>query len=164
MNEFRIRVPTLEDGVAVRHVAARAGGLDTNPVYAYVALIRHFATTCVVAERDGRVEGFVVAHRIPERPNVLFVWQVGVAPQARRCGLATRMLLAILHRQDNRDLSWLETTITPSNDASQHLFEGLARRLGTTCDQSRGFSRDQLGGDHEPENLYRIGPFDRSQP
>ena len=160
MSELVLRHPTVDDGLPVWRLVRDGGVLDLNSSYAYCATFRHFPRTCVVAEDDGAIAGFVTGYRIPERPDVLFVWQVGVAPTHRGRGLATQLLRWLVTGTEAR---WLETTITPSNQASQHLFRGLARRLETGCEVSPGLSSVQLGSDHEAEELYRIGPFHRSK-
>jgi L-2,4-diaminobutyric acid acetyltransferase len=69
------------------------------------------------------------------------------------------MLDALLTRPVCGDVRWLETTITPSNASSQKLFRTLATRLETECRRGNGFSEELFDGEHEPEELYRIGPF-----
>ena len=127
----------------------------------------HHASTSVVAEIDGELVGFITAYILPEKPDTVFVWQVGVAEAGRGKGLATRMLFQILKRQACADVRYLDTTIGPSNEPSQALFRGLARRLDTEVAESELFSSEMFGdfeddAPHEPEILFRIGPFDRS--
>jgi L-2,4-diaminobutyric acid acetyltransferase len=163
VNEIGLRPPRVDDAVPVRQLAIDVESLDVNPTYAYASAFRHFSQTCVVAQGVGtRLLGFVLGYPIPEAGDRLFVWQVAVAAGARGQGLATRMLESLVARDANRRLRWLEATVTPTNLASQRLFSNLARRLSTNCEVCAGLSRAQLGGDHEPENLYRIGAFDRS--
>jgi L-2,4-diaminobutyric acid acetyltransferase len=165
MSAIQLRPPTVDDAVPVRQLALTGGTLEVNPTYAYASSFRHFASTCVVAQGSGpQPLGFVLGYPVAPAADRVFVWQVGVAQRARGEGLATRMLESLLARPDNRRLRWLEATVTPSNLASQALFQGLARRLGTRCEVAAGFSSAQLGGDHEPETLYRIGAIDRSSP
>lgn len=126
----------------------------------------HHASTSVVAEIDGDLVGFITAYILPEQLDTVFVWQVGVAEAGRGKGLATRMLFQILEREACADVRYLDTTIGPSNEPSQALFRGLARRLDTEVSESELFSSDMFGDfeedePHEPEILFRIGPFDR---
>lgn len=163
MSRVDLRRPRVDDAVLVRRLAIDVESLDVNPTYAYASAFRHFAQACVVAQGSGpRPLGFVLGYPIPGAGDRLFVWQVAVAAEARGQGLATRMLESLVARSENRGVRWLEATVTPSNLASRQLFSNLARRLSTNCEVGAGFSRAQLGGDHEPENLYRIGAFDRS--
>lgn len=159
MSSVTLRVPDVSDGRAVHGLVVASGVLDVNSVYAYCATFRHFPDTCVVAESDGAIGGFVTGYRIPARPDVLFVWQVGVSATHRGQGLATRMLRWLL---EHTGASFIETTVTPDNTASRALFHGLSRKLGTDCTVSEGLTPAHLGSDHAPEELFRIGPLNRS--
>jgi len=155
-----LRPPRVDDGAAMWRVARDTGVLDLNSSYHYLLLCKDFAETSIVALQDGRVVGFVTGYRPPGRPDVLFVWQVGVDEAARGQGIATRMLTTLIERVAVAGVRVLETTVTPSNAPSEALFTALARRLGTGCSRSVCFTEDQFpGSTHEAEALFRIGPF-----
>src|SRR3546814_3808888 len=69
----------------------------------------------------------------------LFVWQIGVAPDATGRGIAGRLLRALLDRPACRTVRCIEATVAPTNLASAALFRALARDLGTPCVVSTGF-------------------------
>src|SRR5699024_8751408 len=83
-----------EDGGRMYELVREMGGLELNTAYFYVLFCIDFADTCVVAEVDGKLAGFVLGHRPPQRPDTVFVWQVGVAPFMRKQGMARRLLEA----------------------------------------------------------------------
>lgn len=143
-------------------LVAAAGTLDLNSPYAYLLVCTHFAATSIVAERpDGTgLFGFASAYRLPDDPDVLFVWQVAVDPGRRGAGLGGRLLNALLARPANRGARWLEATVTPSNLPSARLFRSFARSVGAGC-RAIGTHPAELfpGGDHEVEVHYRIGPL-----
>jgi L-2,4-diaminobutyric acid acetyltransferase len=149
--------PSAADGPALHALAAGTGVLDVNTRYAYALWGRDFASTSVVARLDGRPVGFVTGYRRPGEPEVLFVWQVAVDAAARGRGVAGRMLDDLAGRVRP---AHLETTITADNAASIALFTAFARRHGATVDRTALFGSAELGADHEPEHLYRIGPID----
>ncbi len=154
------RAPTLADAAAVHALVAQCKPLDVNSKYAYMLLCTHFAETCVVAQVDSRVAGFVSSYTKPREASVLFVWQVAVRADARGQGLGSRMLSELMDREPCRNVRWIETTITPSNRASWALFEGFARRHEASCAQKPLFQAEHFGGsEHEEERLLRIGPF-----
>ncbi|WP_461110703.1 diaminobutyrate acetyltransferase [Salinisphaera aquimarina] len=159
------RPPNKEDGAGILQLVHRLGVLDVNSAYAYMLIGEHHAGTSVVAEIDGKLAGFITAYILPESPEIVFVWQVGVSEAGRGQGLATRMLVEILKRPACADVCYLDTTIGPSNDPSQALFRGLARRLGTEVNEEVLFSSEMFGDfddqPHEEEILFHIGPFDR---
>src|SRR5690625_1261392 len=70
-----LRSPVKEDGRFIHQLIRQCPPLDLNSIYTYLLLCEHFSQTCVVAEIDGRICGFVSAYRHPERTDVLFVWQ-----------------------------------------------------------------------------------------
>ena len=94
--EQHLRRPRAADGLAVHKLVADSGVLDLNSTYAYVLLCTDFADSSIVAERDGRVCGFIGGYHPPQRPDVLFVWQVVVAASERGTGLGGAMLDALV--------------------------------------------------------------------
>jgi len=152
--------PCVRDGAAIHRLVDACKPLDLNSTYAYLLLCEHFAETCVRAERVGRTVGFVSAYRPPQRRNVIFVWQVAVAEEMRGQGLARAMLQELLARSALRGCRYLETTVSPSNEASRRLFHGLARELGAPVNERVLFGEHDFGEEHhECEALIRIGPF-----
>lgn len=155
-----LRNPTVADAAKLWRLVRESGVLDENSCYAYLLLCEHFADTCVVALRDENVVGFVTAYRLPNRPEAVFVWQVGVDASARRQGLAQALLDHLLDLPACRGVRFLEATVTPSNRASRRLFESVARKRGVGCVWGRGFVAADFGGpSHEDEELVRLGPF-----
>jgi L-2,4-diaminobutyric acid acetyltransferase len=157
----KIRAFTTNDGPAIWRLVRETGVLDQNSAYLYLLLCRDFSDTCLVAEIDGAVAGFVTAYRPPAQPDVLFIWQVGVAPAAQRQGIALRMLTELIDQVGRASLNFVEATVAPSNSASQKLFASLARKLNVpfTAVPEDGFTEhDFPPGDHEAEPRVRIGP------
>jgi L-2,4-diaminobutyric acid acetyltransferase len=135
--------------------------LDENSRYCNLLQASHFRDTAIVAEHDGQLHGFVTGYRVPGRENVLFIWQVGVSPDGRGRGLGQQMLHKLVERVS--DVTTLETTVTPDNEASAAMFERLARSLNAPIEQSVMFENERhFDGEHDDEILYRIGPFDAS--
>jgi len=157
---FLLRTPETADGRAMHAIARRSEALEENTLYAYLLLATHFRDTCLVAEMDGEVVGYVAAYRPPTTPEAVFVWQVGVDAKARRRGLAKRMLIELFRIPGCRDATHLESTVTPSNAASRGLFESAAEALGAKHEWSEGFTTGDFGGEaHEPEDRFRAGPI-----
>lgn len=153
------RQPRAEDGGAIRAVVEATGVLDRNSTYAYVLLADRFGDSAVVAERAGRVIGFVTGFRDPRDPDVAFLWQIGVAPEAQGGGLGRRLLDAFLRAPANTGARWLHTTVAEGNDASEALFRGMAARIGAEVEVSAGYPAALLDPGHASERLFRIGPL-----
>ena len=160
MSDITLRPATVDDGLAVHKLVVDTGVLDENSVYAYCAVFRHFPGASVVACRGDDIVGFVMGHPLPERPDHYFLWQVGVSEAARGVGLATRLLGWVVDNVSGT--RFIETTITPDNTASRRLFRGFAAKRSTDIASSPGLSAAQLGPGHLPEELFLLGPFDRS--
>lgn len=157
---YTFRKPDKGDGAAMWALVKETGVLDLNSAYSYLMLGEYFSDTCVIAERKGRVVGFVTGFIPPERPDTIFVWQVGVASSERGKGLGKQVLLELLRSEVCQDVHYIESTITPSNAASTRLFRAMARELHTSCVIDDGFHEKLFPGEgHESERLFRIGPF-----
>lgn len=150
------------DGIHLWRIARDSKVLDVNSSYAYVLWARDFAQTSTVCEVDGVPAGFVTGYLRPSDPRTLFVWQVAVDAAHRGRGLALRMLEHLFRRAAESGATHLETTISPSNTASQVLFRALARNLGTDITRQdlfppTLFTADANPGGHEAEDLYTVG-------
>nr|WP_298415167.1 diaminobutyrate acetyltransferase [uncultured Halomonas sp.] len=160
-NPLFIRKPATEDGWGIYELVKSCPPLDVNSAYAYLLLATQFRDSCAVAtNEEGEIVGFVSGYTKHSAADTYFLWQVAVGDKARGTGLARRLVEAILSRPELASVRHLETTITPDNMASWGLFRRLADRWQAPLNSREYFSTDQLGGEHDPENLVRIGPFD----
>lgn len=151
-------MPRPEDGPAISALIRACPPLDTNSAYCNLLQCLHFADSCVVAELDERVVGWLSAYRPPAAPDQIFVWQIAVHATARGLGLGAHMLAALLARPAVRGASTLTTTITEANTASWALFGALARRLGAPLSRRPLFDRQtHFAGAHDTELLVSIG-------
>ena len=166
--DVTIDEPTAADGPALWRLARDSGVLDVNSSYAYLLWCRDFAATSTVARIDGTIVGFVTGFLRPAAPDTVMIWQVAVDAKQRGQNLGGRMLRAIVDRLSAQGVRWLQTTISPSNEASIRLFTALARDRGTEIERRElfapeDFPADEPGG-HEAEDLYVIGPFSSAMP
>lgn len=156
-----LRRPVDTDGYALNKLVERCKPLDTNSVYCNLLQCSDFADTAIAAQNaEGELVGFISGYRPPARPDTLFVWQVAVDSSMRGQGLALKMLMGLLERVATEGVSYLETTISPGNDASEALFRKAFRQLGVEAETRVIFSRENhFNGQHDDEVLYRAGPF-----
>ncbi|WP_027961089.1 diaminobutyrate acetyltransferase [Halomonas halodenitrificans] len=159
-SDLFIRKSNPDDGWGIYELVKSCPPLDVNSAYAYLLLATQFRDTCAVAtDETGEIVGFVSGYVKSNAPDTYFLWQVAVGEKARGTGLARRLVEAIMTRPELVGVHHLETTITPDNLASWGLFRRLAQRWQAPLNSREYFSTDQLGGEHDPENLIRIGPF-----
>lgn len=154
---YRPATPT--DGREMWRFVQEAGTLELNQSYAYILLCQHFGNTCLVAETDEKMVGFVLAYVPPRQPDTVFVWQIGVAREVRGRGVGLHLLRHLLALDGCRNVQYIEASITPSNKASQSLFRAFARKWGVSCRKLPFFPSEFFPEKHEPEYLYRIGPL-----
>lgn len=158
VDDIDIRKPQARDGYDIYQLIANSPPLDLNSIYSYYLLSDHFRDSCVVAESQGKVAGFLSAYRIPQRVDTLFIWQVVVHPALRGQRVASRMLESLLQRFEKYELRSLEATVNPSNIASRALFERLATEQGTHLEETPFLDADAFGAntEHECEILLRV--------
>ena len=155
-----IRHTSLADGQEIWRMVNDSGVLDPNSVYCYLLLGEHFNKTCLVAEQDGKLIGFVTAYILPNDNSTLFIWQIGTAAEARGQGIAKKLVLELLSGKACKNIKTLQATISPSNKASMALFKAIARQLKTHIDEREYFAAALFPGmQHEQENLVTVGPF-----
>ncbi|MDF2373332.1 MAG: diaminobutyrate acetyltransferase [Rhizobiaceae bacterium] len=158
--KLALRSPNAEDGADIWQLIRSCGPLDDNSMYCNLLQCDHFAETCVVAEIDSNIVGWISAYILPSDPETLFVWQVAVAEKARGMGVAKKMLLDLVSRQCCDDVTRLKTTITKKNDASWALFRAFADRMDAPLEHDAHFIRDDhFGGNHDTEYMVTVGAF-----
>lgn len=153
----KYRHPVFSEGLGLYNLVKSCPPLDLNSVYYYYVICRDFADTCVIAERDHKIVGFISAYIKPNDPSCLFVWQVAVAGAERGNRIASNMLEWLVEQRSCNNVRVLETTITPSNRASQRLFNRFAEKRQVTC-QTDSFLDSSKFSDqtHETEIMFRI--------
>lgn len=161
--DISLRKPDSADGSRLHKLISECPPLDPNSTYCNLLQCTHFSDTCVAAELDGELVGFISGYIPPKQQNVLFVWQVAVHESARGRGLAKRMLAELLQRSECDGVQFIETTITPENEASWSMFGDFAYQRKWRTEQFILFdSRVHFAGEHNDEYLLRIGPFNRN--
>ncbi|MGG3283742.1 diaminobutyrate acetyltransferase [Paenibacillus solani] len=155
------RKPEAKDGARVWELIRDTGTLDLNSAYCYILLGDYFNDTCMIAEQDDKIVGFISAFRSPRNPETLFVWQVAVASSHRRQGIAKAMLTGLMNDKACHGVRFIETTVSPSNMASRRLFLGFAEEKSIPSTVTVGYGAEMFPGStsHEEEPLFVIGPF-----
>lgn len=179
-NHRQIRHLQQSDARYLHDLIVRCPPLDVNSLYAYALLGLHHGATCFVALVDHQICGAVTGYIPPKQPDTYFLWQVAVAPEQQGTGLGSALLNHVYqHCMLPLQLNYLETTISPSNTASQQLFTRFAQRQQVAIHQTALFSSHDLlplihgsgtsaqteapneifTDTHDAENLYRLGSW-----
>ena len=160
MTQINYRKPTVSDANSICSLVKNNKPLDENSNYLYVLLCHHFSDTCVVAEVNSQVVGFMTGFVPPNYPHTLFVWQAAVDFEYRNKGVAQNLVSYALN-QTGSEIKYVEATVTSSNKSSLKFLENFANDLKAKFSLTPLFSTDVLGKGHEPEDLVRIGPISR---
>ncbi len=151
------RKPVREDGAQIFELIRECKPLDENSMYCNLLQSDHFRDTCVVAEKDGDIVGWISAYVTPHDTETVFVWQVAVSAKARGMGLGSRMLSALMARDECDGVKRMQTTITLDNDASWALFRKFAERSNADLTSDAHFTRDtHFAGEHATEHMVTI--------
>ena len=154
--DVTLRKPRATDGSAIWALVRDCKPLDENSMYCNLIQADHFRDTCVVAERDGDILGWISGHMIPN-DDAFFVWQVAVSPRARGMGLGRKMLTHLIDRDECAGAETLKTTITKDNDASWGLFRSFAKSIGGDLSDAPHFHEDDhFDGAHDTEHMVTI--------
>ena len=156
--EILFRTPKIEDGFAIYSLVKNSPPLDLNSNYLYFLQATHFAQTCVVAEKEGEIVGFVSGYFRPDKEDSLFIWQIAVSINARGQGLGRQLIYHLIKNQSNRPIVRdVCCTISPSNTASQSLFKSFAEQHGLITEITPFLEESHFGSEaHEEEELYTL--------
>lgn len=158
--EPTLRSVRVEDAASIWRLVRHCGVLDVNSPYAYLLTCRHHHRTSLIAEEAGATVGFVTAYVVPDDPESVFLWQIGVADSHRRRGLGRTLVEGLLDRCP--EARFLQCTVSPSNKASLALFHTVAASRRVPIEIRPGFSAELFPAEapaHEAEDLVRIGPL-----
>lgn len=161
MTSIIFREPLVSDADSIWNLVTSNKPLDENSKYLYILLCHQFSKTCVVAEYDSKIIGFISGFISPKNPDTLFIWQAAVNDEFRNKGIAKELTLKALS-QTEPSVRFVEATVTPSNKSSLKFLQNFASQLDANFTKTSLFSTELLGGDHEPEDLVRIGPIQKN--
>lgn len=159
MSQINFREPTVSDASSIWNLVKSNKPLDENSRYLYVLLCHQFSNTCIVAEDNSRIVGFLSSFVSPKDFQTLFVWQAAVDESYRSRGIARDMVTTVL-KKSPPDVKFVEATVTPSNKVSLKFLQNFAEDYNAMLVKKPLFSSEILGG-HEQEDLVRIGPIQR---
>ena len=164
-SDLKFRKPILADGYAIYQLIKSSPPLDLNSSYLYFLQASHFADTCIVAEHNGQIIGFLSAYFQPDKPQAIFVWQVAVGESHRGQGLAKAMLNALLKNQpEDSAMTEITCTISPSNKASKSLFNSFAKTHRLLLQTAPFINEAHFGEEnHEAEELYILKAADNQK-
>jgi L-2,4-diaminobutyric acid acetyltransferase len=161
-DRIKYRTPLITDGDAIYELIKKSPPLDLNSRYYYLIFCSHFKETSIVASEKSKIIGFISGYFIPSEKNTFFIWQVAVDKSCRGKNIGKNMIKVLLNKETRRKADFLETTVSPSNKASEALFTSVANEYKTAIEKSVLFEKSLFGKEpHEGEVLFRIGPLNK---
>ena len=156
-SSFLFRKPQKNDAKEIYQLIQAVGTLDLNSQYLYLLQSTHFQETCSIAIYNNEIVGFVSGYIIPNQEDKLFIWQVAVSNKVRGQNLAMKIIMDIFNRNNsNNNIKYILSTVSPSNKASQRVFEKVANHFDTNIENETLFSLDDFIDSHEIEVQYTI--------
>lgn len=155
----QIRRPRVEEGSAIWDLVCGAGSLDLDGRHVLPLLVSSFADTCLVAEADGALVGFVGGYRTATTPGSVLLWEIDVDAAFRRQGLGNALLHALIQCPSCADVEYLEAAVGSFNIAARRLLRGFARDLDTSCEMTLGPLESSRSQGREGQDLLRVGPI-----
>ena len=156
--KYSIQLPTKKHGAAIHALVGKSPPLDLNSTYHYLLQSHYFAKTSAVVFYEKELVAFISGFISPLDKKNLFIWQVAIAEQYRGQGLGGRMVDFIL--ANNRQVEFLETTVTRENTSSRRMFEKISHQLEANLTEKILFeSESDFLNQHDSEYLIRIGPI-----
>ena len=155
---IRLHHPTKKDTKSIHRLIKNSKPLDLNSEYLYLLQSTYFSDTCIVAKKNDHVVGFVSGFISPKDKEIFFVWQVAVDSTIRGHGIAIKMLTKLFNSPELAHIKYIHTTISPSNVASQKVFEKFADDFGFDKEISVFATKEDFEEAHEDELLYILKP------
>jgi len=136
---MQIRHPGPADEAHLAHLLEEREHHYGNPVIrgagvpgaAFLIAPPHGGPICLIAERDGHLQGFAILNPYFPGPNLshgLFLKELYVAAHARSEGVGERLIDAIRELAQNRGVSRVIWTTGEQNTGSQRFYDRLGMR------------------------------------
>jgi phosphoribosylamine--glycine ligase len=149
----RFRPAREDEFLDVQGFVSSCPPLEAYPQHVYRILLRHFGSCSFVAEREGRILGFVLGLASHRHPGTYFLWQIGVAPDQQGTGLGRRLLRHLESELVGLGLRRVDVTIDPLNEPSRRLFEAEGYRNRSADEGATAVVNGQLAA----ADFYRPG-------
>lgn len=123
--------PCKEDDVdCVRQLVSKCKPLGLYSAYCYWVSFRNLGNRCFILEDDGNAVGYVSGLRSSVRPDIFFLWQLGVLEDYRGRGHAAALIGKIIEVARDQGCKSLQFTMLQDNESSYRAFASFARKNG----------------------------------
>jgi len=122
---LQIRKADEKEFPSVYNFVSSCKPLESYPEHFYKIMLRYFGNSCIIAEFNGEIVGFVMGFTSQVDDKKLFLWQIGVANLLRGNEIAKMLLEKFEKVAKKLGCKRIEVTVDPENIPSQKLFEKM---------------------------------------
>ncbi|MHB1808892.1 MAG: GNAT family N-acetyltransferase [Solirubrobacteraceae bacterium] len=124
------------------------------------AFLDHFHKTSLIAERGGRIVGFLIGFHSPGEREVAYIHYAAVAPTERGEGLARRLYEEFAATAERAGLARVRAITSPVNEASIAFHRALGLEVEGPIGGYNGPGRDRVSfaRELEPRRAFRTSP------
>lgn len=121
--QINIRKAREHEFLKVYDFVSHCKPLENYAEHFYKIMFRYFGNSCLVAEFNDKIVGFVMGFRSQVDNEKFFLWQIGVFSYHRGQEIGKMLLDEFEKAGKNLGCKRVEVTVDPNNPASQKLFE-----------------------------------------
>jgi L-2,4-diaminobutyric acid acetyltransferase len=114
--------------------------------FTYIVLFRYFGDLCFVLEDDGEAVGFATAVRSSDRPDTVYLWQIGMVPECQGRGLSALLIDRVVQQTRKLGCMRLEFSVDRTNEKSRGAFESYAGKNGIRMERGEALRFDKTDG------------------
>lgn len=153
MKTLKIRKADEKDFLSVYNFVSRCKPLENYSEHFYKIMLRYFGNSCIIAEFNDEIVGFVMGFRSQVDNDKFFLWQIGVFSYHRGKEIGKMLLEKFEKVAKELGCKKIEVTVDPENIPSQKLFE----KMGYLNISSREGETVEVMGNTAVKDYYKPG-------
>lgn len=149
---MEIAKATPEDYAAIYQLMNNTQGIDNHTAYTLWQCTYFDADFFLVAKEQDTLLGYVFGR--PTGADHIFLWQIAVSEAARGKHVGKQLVQQFIKQAQTKGFTQLITTITQGNQASERLFQSIAKELESAL-VTQG-NTGNFGGVMSDEVIYHL--------
>lgn len=152
--DLDIRTCTPDDLHQVSQFVESCPPLERHTGFTYWVTFNFWGDTCFVAADGDEIVGYASGVGAGRSPELIYIWQVGVAERYRGNGLSQLLISKVVEAARGKGFRRANVSIAPDNEASLTAFRRVAAALGSDLEASGEVAFDDPEGHRVQEVLY----------
>lgn len=152
--DLDIRTCTPDDLQRVSRFVATCPPLEAHTGFTYWVTFNFWGETCFLATDGDEVAGYASGVGTGSSPDLIYIWQVGVAERYRGNGLSQLLISKVVETARRKGFRRANVSIAPDNTASLATFRRVATALGGELEKAGEVAFDDPEGHRVEEVLY----------